>query len=97
MVVGTPPLLPRMGENEGAPMKKCIENTVEHGSYQCLMTPAGLEEGSHSQAKTHSTLQSDAKSDAIYQQLLEILSKWPTLPPHVREEVLSLVRCHQIQ
>ncbi len=82
-------------------MKKCIENTVEHGSYQCLMTPTGLEEGSHSQAKTHSTRQSDAKSDAksdaIYQQLLEILSKWPTLPPHVREEVLSLVRCHQIQ
>ncbi len=37
------PALPRMGENGQAPIKKGIENTVEHGSYQCLMTPTGLE------------------------------------------------------
>ena len=35
------PALPRMGENGQAPIKKGIENTVEHGSYQCLMTPTG--------------------------------------------------------
>ena len=33
-----------MGENGQAPIKKGIENTVEHGAYQCLMTPTGLEE-----------------------------------------------------
>jgi len=37
------PALPRMGENGLAPIKKGIENTVEHGAYQCLMTPTGLE------------------------------------------------------
>ena len=37
------PALPRMGENGQAPIKKGIENTVEHGRYQCLMTPTGLE------------------------------------------------------
>ncbi len=35
------PARPRMGENGQAPIKKCIENTVEHGTYQCLMTPTG--------------------------------------------------------
>ena len=38
------PARPRMGENGQAPIKKGIENTVEHGTYQCLMTPTGLEE-----------------------------------------------------
>lgn len=37
------PVLTRMGENGQAPIKKGIENTVEYGSYQCLMTPTGLE------------------------------------------------------
>ena len=37
------PALPRMGENGQAPIKKGIKNTVEHGTYQCLMTPTGLE------------------------------------------------------
>ena len=37
------PALPRMKANAEAPIKKGIENTVEHGSYQCLMTPTGLE------------------------------------------------------
>ena len=89
---------------EISPRGESVENTETEWQSVLMtlsdfleVTPTGLEEGSHSQAKTHSTLQSDAKSDAIYQQLFEILSKWPTLPPHVREEVLSLVRCHQIQ
>ena len=80
-----------MGENGQAPIKKGIENTVEHGSYQYLTTPTGLEEGIHSQAKTHSTLQSDAKSDAIYNELLEIFTKWPIQPAQVRAEVLTLI------
>ena len=91
------PALPRMEENGQAPIKKGIENTVEHGSYQCLMTPTGLEEGMYSQAKTHSPIESDAKSDAIYADLIEILTRWPTLPPQVREQVLSLVHCNKIQ
>ena len=37
------PALPRREENGQAPIKKGIENTVVHGSYQCLMTPTGLE------------------------------------------------------
>jgi len=35
------PALPRMGENGQAPIKKGIENTVEHGTHQCLMPPTG--------------------------------------------------------
>ena len=38
------PALPRMEANGEAPIKKGIENTLEHGTYQCLMPPTGLEE-----------------------------------------------------
>ncbi|MDE0864443.1 MAG: hypothetical protein OSA98_11710 [Rubripirellula sp.] len=55
------------------------------------MTPTGLEEGMHTQAKTYSTIESDAKSDAIYADLIEILTRWPTLPAPVRAEVLTLI------
>ena len=44
------------------------------------------------QAKTRWLIERDAKN-VVYANLIEILSKWPTLPPQVREEVLSLVRC----
>jgi len=79
-----------MGENGQAPIKKGIENTVEHGSYQCLMTPTGLEEGTHSQAKTHSPIESDAKSDAIYRQLIQLISKWNKLPSGTRNAILQI-------
>jgi hypothetical protein len=80
-----------MGENGHAPINKGIEKTVEHGSYQCLMTPTGLEEGIHSQAKTLSPIESDAKTDASYAELIEILTRWPTLPAQVRAEVMALI------
>ncbi len=56
------------------------------------MTPTGLEEGIHSQAKTLSPIESDAKTDASYSELLEIFTQWPTLPAQVRAEVLTLLR-----
>ena len=55
------------------------------------MTPTGLEEGSHSRAETHETVARDAKNDAIYADLIEILTRWPTLPAAVRAEVRNLV------
>ncbi len=48
--------------------------------------PSGLEEGTHTQAKTHLTVE----SDAIYQELLEIFTPWSTQPAQVRVEVLTL-------
>ncbi len=65
------PALPRMGENGQAPIKKGIENTVEHGSYQCLMTPTGLEDGVQTLDNTNALVESDAKNDAIYADLIE--------------------------
>ena len=87
-MVGTPPLT---AENEQAPTKKGIKNTVEHESYQCLMTPTGLEEGAQTPANTNALVDSDAKSVAIYQELIQVLSNWPQLPAQVRAEVVALV------
>ena len=84
------PALPRMEENGQAPIKKGIENTVEHGIYQCMMTPTGLEEGMNSQAKKHSPIESDAKSDAIYRQLIQLISKWNKLPSGTRDAILQM-------
>ena len=44
------------------------------------------------QAKTRWPIERDA-NNVVYANLIETLSKWPTLAPQVREEVLSLVRC----
>jgi hypothetical protein len=71
-------------------VSRALKN-IEENAGLLLMTPTGLEEGMYSQVKTHSTLQSDAKSDAIYNELLEIFTKWPTLPAQVRAEVLTLI------
>ena len=90
-LVKAAPVLPRMGENRHAPIKKGIENTVEHGSYQCLMTPTGLEDGVQTPENTNALVESDAKSDATYADLLEILTRWPTLPAQVRAEVMALI------
>jgi len=89
------PALPRMGENGQAPIKKGLENTVEHGSYQCLMTPTGLEDGIQTLDNTNALVESDAKSDAIYADLIELLSRWPTLPAQVRAEVMALLHSSQ--
>jgi len=45
----------------------------------------------YSQAKTHSPIE----SDAIYRELLEIFTQWPTLPAQVRAEVLALLYISQ--
>ena len=59
------------------------------------MTPTGLEDGVQTLDNTNALVESDAKSDAIYADLLEILSRCPTLPAHVRAEVMPLLHSSQ--
>ena len=84
----------RSAERSTAPAKSDNLFTCEGEPDSPSNVPTGLEEGTHSRAETHETVARDAKSDAIYADLIEILTRWPTLPPQVREQVLSLVHYH---
>ena len=52
------------------------------------MTPTGLENGVQTLDNTNALVESDAKNDAIYADLIEILTKWQSLPAKVRAEVV---------
>jgi len=80
-----------MGENGHAPTKKGIENTVEHGTYQCLMTPTGLEEFSQTGEKPHLRVQNDAKTDATQNELAFLINRWQKLPECIRTQIMVLV------
>ena len=81
------PALPRMEANGEAPIKKGIENTVEHGTYQCLMPPTGLEEtpetlGNRVTTDAGGVTSSDTSASAS---LSEITSSWQRLTSQQRD------------
>ena len=55
------------------------------------MTPTGLENGVQTLDNTNALAERDAKNDAIYADLIAILTKWPSLPTQVRAEVMALL------
>ena len=59
------------------------------------VTPTGLEDGVQKLDTTNALVERDAKNDAIYADLIEILTKWPSLPAQVRAEVMALLHSSQ--
>ena len=55
------------------------------------MPPTGLEDGVQTLDTTNALVESGAKNHAICADLLEILTKWPSLPAQVSAEVLTLL------
>lgn len=55
------------------------------------MPPTGLDDGVQTLDNTNALVE----SDAIYADLIELLSRSPTLPAHVRAEVMALLHSSQ--
>ena len=67
-----------------------------HASASFEMPPTGLEDGVQKLDTTNALVERDAKNDAIYADLIEILTKWPSLPAQVRAEVLAVLHSRQL-
>ena len=87
-----------MGENGQAPIKKGIENTVEHGTYQCLMPPTGLPEPSKNARFKQLRVKKDNAGGKSYEaieafsSLSDLTALWPYLDDQQRETVLDVAR-----
>ena len=77
--------------NEKRKRLKPSENATVASDVSFGVTPTGLEGGMQTQVKKHSSVE----SDAIYADLLEILTRWPTLPAQVRAEIMSFIHSSQ--
>jgi len=92
------PALPRMGENGQAPIKKGIENTVEHGSYQCLMTPTGPHEPvNFTGFKPDISIRGNAGGNTrdtmmAFDSLAELIALWPSLTETDRADLLCIAK-----
>jgi hypothetical protein len=83
---------------EMSPRGESVKNTEKEWQ-SVLMTlcdflevpPTGLEDGVQTLDNTNALVESDAKNDAIYADLIELLSRWPTLPAQVRAKVMALI------